>query len=92
MTEQLVILENQSQEQHITDYVFPQEKEINIKDNTNDLLDRSVTRSGLRRIVTTDMGTQTEYQYLDKPPTRLIHDFSPEIKKTCVKMSAKCGI
>ena len=92
VTEQLVTLEHQSQEQHITDYVFPQEEEIDIKDNTNDLLDRSVTQSGLRRIVTIDMGTQTEYQYLDKPPTRLIHDCRPEIKRTCVQMSAKCGI
>ena len=37
--------------------------------------------------MTTDMATQTEYQYLDRPPLRLTHDFSREIKKTCVKMS-----
>ena len=55
VAEQLVILEHHSQEQRITDYVFPPEEEIDIKDNTNDLLDTSDTRYGLRRIVTTDM-------------------------------------
>ena len=42
VAEQLVILEHQLQEQHITDYVFPTEEEIDIKDNTNDLHDASV--------------------------------------------------
>ena len=58
---------------------FPPEEEIDTADNTNDL-DISVTQSGLRRIATTKMGTQREYQYLDKPPIRPIHDCSPEIK------------
>ena len=46
VAEQLVILEHQSQEQHITDYVFPPEEEIDIADNTNDLLATSVRQSG----------------------------------------------
>ena len=46
VAEQLVILEHQSQEQHIPDYVFPPEEEVDVKDNTNDLLDTSVPRSG----------------------------------------------
>ena len=66
VAEQLVILEHQSQEQHITDHVFPPEEKIDIADNTNDTLDTSVTRSGLRRIPTMNMGTQAEYQYSDK--------------------------
>ena len=92
MAEQLVILEHQSQEQHIADYIFPTEEETDIKDNTNDLLDTGATQSGLRRIVTTDMATQTEYQYLDKPPMHSLHDCSLEIKKDCVKVSVKRGI
>ena len=59
---------------------FPPEEEIDTADNTNDLLDISVTQSGLRRIATTKMGTQREYEYLDKPPIRPIHDCSSEIK------------
>ena len=92
VAEQLIIFEHQSQEQDITDYVFTPEEEIDIKDNTNDLLDTSVTQSGLRRIVITDMATQIEYQYLDKPPMRSICDCSLEIKKACVKVPVKCGI
>ena len=46
VAEQLVILEHQSEEQHIPDYVFPPEEEVDVKDNTNDLLDTSVPRSG----------------------------------------------
>ena len=49
MAKHLVIQEHQSQEHHITDYVFPPEEEIDIKDNTNDLLNTSVTQSGLSR-------------------------------------------
>ena len=45
----------------------------------------------LQRIVTTDLATQTEYQYLDKQPMRSIRDCSPEIKKACVKVSVKFG-
>ena len=62
VAEQLVTLEHQSQEQHIIDYVFPPKDEIDIKDNTNDLLDTSVTQSWLRRIAIASMATQTEYQ------------------------------
>ena len=40
--EQLVILEHQSQEQHMPDYVLPPEEEVDVKANTNDLLDTSV--------------------------------------------------
>ena len=88
----MVTLEHQSQEQHITDYVFPPEEEIDIADNANDLLDTNVTRSGLRRIVTTDIVTQTEYQYSDKPPILSIRDYTLEIRKACVKVLVKCGI
>ena len=56
-----------------------QKKKLIIKNNTNDLLHTSVTRSGLRRIATTDMATQIEYQYLDKPLIRLIHNCSSEL-------------
>ena len=40
------------------------------------------------------MGTQSEYQYLDKPAICLICNCTPEckIKKACVKLLLKCGI
>ena len=52
-------------EQHITGYVFPPEEEIDVKNNTNDLLDTSVTQSGLRRIVATDMATQNTSTWIN---------------------------
>ena len=52
-------------EQHITGYVCPPEEEIDIKSNTNDLLDTSVTQSRLRRIVATDMATQNTSTWIN---------------------------
>ena len=49
MAKHLVVLEHQSQEHHITDYVFPPEKETDITDNTNDLLNTRVTQSRMSR-------------------------------------------
>ena len=61
-------------------------------DQNPDDLETSVTRSGLRKIITEDTGTQAEYVYIEKPPIPVLRDCTPEVKNACVKVSVKCGI
>ena len=90
VAEQLAILERENQE-HEYEYGSV-DMDVEDVDQNPDDLETSVTRSGLRRIITEDTGTQTEYVYIEKPPIRVARDCTPEVKNTCVKVSVKCGI
>ena len=94
VAKQLAILEK---ENHKREYEYKRIQEyIDVKDEEHDPfdidIDASFTCSGLTRIITEDIGTQTEYIYTEKPPIRVIHDCTPEVKNACVKVSIKCGI
>ena len=62
---------------------------IDVEDEEHDPvdidIDPSFTCSGLTRMITEDIGTQTEYIYTEKPPIRVIRDCTPKVKNACVR-------
>ena len=91
VAEQLAILERENQEHEYEYESVNMDVDHDVDQNPDDL-ETSVTRSTLKRIITEDTGTQTEYVYIEKPPIRVVRDCTLEVKNACVKVSVKCGI
>ena len=58
------------------------------------MMDTSVNRSGLIRIVKKDAASQTEndFHMIPQPPVWKLRDIDLQVKKACVKASVKCNM
>ena len=58
------------------------------------IMDTSVNRSGLIRIIKEDAASQTEndFHMIPQPPIRKLCDIDLRVKKACIKASVKCNV
>ena len=95
--EQLAMLEPQQyQIQHQLQQQQYEHEEMDSEDQNvkSSMMDTSVNRSGLIRIMKEDAASQTEndFHMIPQPPIQNLRDIDPPVKKACIKASVKCNM